>query len=58
MVKHLKGRNGLVHNLEGDANVDSDCEDHSTGVSGGTLKEERGEEEDCAVLNITGSFSA
>jgi len=56
VVKHLKGRNDRVHDLEGDANVDSDREDHSAGVSGGTSKEERGEEEDCAVL-VAGSFS-
>ena len=57
MVKYLKGRNVPIKDLEGGVNVDSDCEGDSTGAGGGTLSEERNEEETRAVL-IAGSFSA
>ena len=56
MVIYLKGRDAPINDLEGDINVESDCEDDSTGVGDGTLKKEQ-EEESRAVL-IAGSFSA
>ena len=56
MVKYLKGRRVLVNDLEGGANLDSDCEGNSIETAGGKLKKEK-EEESRAVL-ITGSFSA
>ena len=57
MVKHLKGRDVLINDLEGDMNVESDCEGGTTGTGSETLGEEEKEEETRAVL-ITGSFSA
>jgi len=56
LVKYLKGRNPPINDLEGAVNIDSDCEDDTTGTSDETLKE-KDEEESRAVL-ITGSFSA
>ena len=57
-MKYLKGQNAMINDLEGDLNVESDCEGDSMGVGLETLtiKEEK-EEETRAVL-ITGSFSA
>ena len=57
MVKYLKGKN-LASYLEGDVNVDSDCDGDLQGVGDElpNVKDER-EEETCAVLT-TGSFSA
>ena len=55
MVKYLKGRKATTNDLEGDINIESDCESDSTGVGNGVLEEEK--EESRAVL-ITGSFSA
>jgi len=55
VVKYLRGKNTLVNDLEGDPNVDSDCEGDTTGAYDETLKEEN--EESRAVL-IAGSFSA
>ena len=43
-----------MNDLEGDVNVESDCEGYSVGTGGGKSKKE---DESCAVL-ITGSFSA
>ena len=57
MVKYLKGRSALITELEGNINVDSDCESDPTGGWGEQLKEEQDEEETRAVL-VTGSFSA
>jgi len=57
LVKYLKGPNALINDLEGGANVDSDCEDDPTEVGDGTLKKEQDAEESRAVL-IAGSFSA
>ena len=54
MVKYLKGRKAATNDLEGDINIESDCESDSTGVGDGMLEEEK---ESRAVL-ITGSFSA
>ena len=57
MVKYLdvKGRHPLVKDLEGDLNVESDCEGDLLEVRDETS--EVGEEQTRAVL-ITGSFSA
>jgi hypothetical protein len=38
VVKYLKGRNALTNYLEGDVNVDSDCEGESTGISDEDIK--------------------
>ena len=57
MVKYLNGRNTPMNDLEGDINVESDCEDNSTAAGDGTLKNEENEEEIRAVLTV-GSFSA
>lgn len=57
MVKYLKGRNTPINDLEGDLNVESDCEGDSAGVELGTPKMEEKEDETRAIL-ITGSFSA
>ena len=54
-MKYLKGRNAPINDLEGGVNVESDCENYSTNVSGWISKEKN--EETRAVL-ITGSFSA
>ncbi|KAF9645692.1 hypothetical protein BDM02DRAFT_471820 [Thelephora ganbajun] len=56
LVKYLKGRNPLMHNLEGDVNVESDCEGDSPEVKN-DLKTEEKEDQTRAVL-VTGSFSA
>ena len=57
MVKYLKSKDTLVKDL-GDLNVESDCEDGSTGPESGAPKvaEERGEE--ARAVFIVGSFSA
>lgn len=55
MVKYLKGRNARISDLEGGANVNSDCEGDSAGAQDGALKKE--DEETRAVL-VAGSFSA
>ena len=57
MVKHLEGRDALINDLEGDANVESDCEGELAGACDGTPNKEETEEETRAVL-ITGSFAA
>ncbi|KAF9790973.1 hypothetical protein BJ322DRAFT_1039080 [Thelephora terrestris] len=55
LIKYLKGQNTTVSDLEGDANVESDCEGDSPGAREGSPTEK--EEETCVVL-ITGSFAA
>jgi hypothetical protein len=57
VIKYLKGRDTIINDLEGDVNVDSDCEGDSPGAGDGTLKKEQDEEESRAVL-VAGSFSA
>lgn len=57
MVKYFKGPNVPVNDLEGDVNVESDCEEGSTGGGAEASKNEKQEEESRAVL-IAGSFSA
>jgi len=58
VVKYLKGRNTLISDLGGDSNVESDCEDDSTGSASEALEttEEHGEE--ARAVLVTGSFSA
>jgi hypothetical protein len=56
-VKYLKGQNATINDLEGDLNLESDCEGDSIGVGLETLTMEEKEGETRAVL-ITGSFSA
>lgn len=59
MVKYVKGRDTLITDLEGDINVESDCDEDTPGtkdIRSPNVGEER-EEETRAVL-ITGSFSA
>ena len=58
MVKYLKGPNVHVNHLEGDANVESDCEGEPMGVSDGTSKMKEEAEEEIRAVLITGSFSA
>ena len=57
MVKYIKGQNITTNDLEGDLNIESDCETDPMGVGLETLTIEEKEEETRAVL-ITGSFSA
>ena len=57
MVKYLKGKNAPINDIEGDLNVESDCEGDSTGVVAETQKLKEEKKETRAVL-ITGSFSA
>jgi hypothetical protein len=57
VVKYLKGRNTQINDLEGDLNVESDCEGDATGVKLETPTTKEKEDEICAVL-ITGSLSA
>lgn len=58
MVKYIKGPNVPINDLEGDENIDSDCEDgYLAAASDAKLKVEQDEEESRAVLT-TGSFSA
>ena len=56
VVKYIKGRTPLMKDLEGDANVESDCEEGVPGVKC-ELRDPEGGEETRAVL-ITGSSSA
>jgi hypothetical protein len=58
VVKYLSGGNALINDLEGDVNVESDCEGDSTGAEDGTLKAKEEEEEQVRAVLITGSFSA
>jgi hypothetical protein len=58
VVKYLKGPNVRVNHLEGDVNVESDCEGEPVGVSNGTSKMKEETEEDIRAVLITGSFSA
>ncbi|KAF9785425.1 hypothetical protein BJ322DRAFT_829340 [Thelephora terrestris] len=57
LVKYLKGETTLARDLEGDVNVESDCEEDSPGVSTGSQGAKNEKEETRAVL-ITGSFAA
>ena len=56
-MKYIKGQNITTNDLEGDLNIESDCETDPMGVGLETLAIEEKEEETRAVL-ITGSFSA
>ena len=60
-MTYLKGQNPMVNDLEGDLNVESDCEGESVGaeLEVPTVKEEKEEkEEETRAVLITGSFSA
>ena len=57
VVKYLKGRNPLIKDLEGDVNVESDCDEDVVEVKDKLPDTREGEGETRAVL-ITGSFSA
>ncbi|KAF9646805.1 hypothetical protein BDM02DRAFT_3118097, partial [Thelephora ganbajun] len=57
LVKHLKDRNPLMRDIEGDVNVESDCEGDSVVAENETPKTKDKEDRSRAVL-ITGSFSA
>jgi hypothetical protein len=56
VVKYVKGRNLLISDLEGEADVESDCEEDLPEVEDEVPKEEN-EERTRAVLT-KGSFSA
>lgn len=58
MVKYLKGRNTPVSDLEGDVNIESDCEEDSPRVKKGILKVKEENVEETRAVFITGSFSA
>jgi hypothetical protein len=58
VVKYLKGPNTPVCDLEGDVNVESDCEGDSSGAWKGTKKAEAEMEEEIRAVLITGSFAA
>ena len=58
MVIYLKGRNALISHLEGDTNVDSDCEGDPMGVGDGASKMKEGKEKRARAVLTTGSFSA
>ena len=53
MVKYINDRNTPIYDLEGDANIESDCEDDSAGASDEML-----EKEESRAILIVGSFSA
>ena len=57
MVNYVKSQNTLVKDLEGDLNIESDCESDSTEIARGTPGVKKEKEETRAVL-ITGSFAA
>ena len=57
MIKHVRGRNPLIKDLEGDVNVESDCDGDVVKVKDELPNLEEGKEETRTVL-ITGSFSA
>ena len=56
-MKYPKGQNVTINDLEGDLNVESDCECHPIGAVPETQTKEEKKEEIRAVL-VTGSFSA
>ena len=57
MVKYLKSKDTLVKDL-GDLNVESDCEDDSTGPESGAPEVTEGRGEEARAVLIVGSFSA
>ena len=58
MVKYIKGKNTSVCDLDGDANVDSDCEVDLAGARKGTVKAKDENEDETRAVLITGSFAA
>jgi hypothetical protein len=57
VVKYFKDQSPFVNDLEGDVNVESDCEGDSPEIEDELLEEELKEGQTRAVL-MTGSFSA
>jgi hypothetical protein len=58
VAKYLKGKNTPVADLEGDVNIESDCEEGLPGIKKGTQKVKEEEGEETRAVFITGSFSA
>ena len=56
MVKYLEDEKSTITDLEGDINVESDCESDSTGADGKSEKEK--EEGGNRAVLVVGSFSA
>jgi len=57
VVKYPKGQNVTINDIEGDLNVESDCECDTMGTGPATQTKEEKKEETRAVL-VTGSFPA
>jgi len=58
VVKYLKGRDTLINDLEGDMNVESDCEGGATGAGLETPEAKEKKDEETRAVLITGSFLA
>ena len=58
MVKYLNRKSILDYDLEGDFNVESDCEGDLSSAKKETLEAEDEEEEETRAVLITGSFAA
>lgn len=57
VVKYVKSQVPLINDLEGDANVESDCDEDTAGAKDGPTNVKEEKEENRAVL-IVGSLSA
>jgi hypothetical protein len=57
VVKYVNGRNPLISDLQGDPNVESDCDEHIPGVQD-ELPSAKGKKKETRAVLITGSFSA
>lgn len=57
VVKYLKGRNPLTSGLEGDINIESDCEVDLPGVADALPNTREEKEEKARPVLITGSFA-
>ena len=57
VVKYVKGRNPLISDLEGDVNVESDCDGDILGLKD-ELHNAKDEKKETRAVFITGSFSA
>ena len=58
MVKYLKGKDTEVSDLEGGANIESDCEGDPPEVKKGTPKSTEAKGKKTRAVLIIGSFSA
>lgn len=58
MVKYLEGRNHLASDVEGNDNVESDCDGDLPGIGGGSQISMDLKEGETRVVLITGSHSA